>query len=131
MNTKTRNHFDADGFGWTVRLTWDSDTWINFEVFRVVGVDGDGTRQVYEHKDWKCSGDETEDIDDAHPYVHGTLKWDGCSHVNFGRGGYIHGCNADFDFAEPSEALRLAFTFAREQMSHTDFGPIGGEERTG
>lgn len=43
---------------------------------------------VYEVVSWDMDGKPG----DIEKYMSGYIKWDGCSHVDFGEGGYIHLC---------------------------------------
>ena len=52
--------------------------------------------EVYEVNSWECDEDNTPS--DTELYLTGFIKWDGCSHINFGEledgkpDGYIHLC---------------------------------------
>lgn len=76
----------GDGFGfrckWAVR-----DHWADVEVFEVVAT-GDSNspdKKFFELKDWQRSGDDTEDIEKAGPYLTGFVKWDGCTELDQGQ----------------------------------------------
>jgi len=70
--------------------------WVNFKVYEITGHQRGSTDKfdvpVYEALDAKSSDDETLDINKANIFMHGTIKWDGCSHLNFGQEGYLHIC---------------------------------------
>jgi hypothetical protein len=63
-----------------LHLTERGDHYISFDVYEVVSWD----------EDWVPG--------DIEPYLSGMIKWDGCSHINFGeiedgaRNGYMHLC---------------------------------------
>jgi hypothetical protein len=103
-----RFHYsDSDHFGTTLVFEYEADgSWVNFEAHEVVGftesptVKGSYDVPRYEKFNYTGSGDETNNLDDACPQVHGMIKWDGCSHVYFGNpkgkgegtDGYLHLC---------------------------------------
>lgn len=57
-----------------------------------------------------CGADDksTNDITKANPYINGSVKWDGCSHVYFGEEGYIHLCGSS-DFIRIGEILKSIY----------------------
>jgi len=121
MNTLVKNYFDSQGFGWTVRIRFEDDpASVEFEVFAVVSASDTGPS--YERKDFVRSGDETENLDEAATYVRGRVVCNGCSHLYFGKEGYIHRCDADF--SEPARALHCAYKFVSEHMKAMEFESV-------
>src|SRR5690242_15475325 len=58
-----------------------------------VGVHPDPGVKYYWRKGATSSEDNTTDFNNAERYIDGTVKWDGCSHFNFGDNtGYLHLC---------------------------------------
>ena len=60
------------------------------------------TLSIYEEGEPLCfhcmednHSDVTPDVEKAEILVQGTIKFDGCSHNDFGDGGYIHGCQRE------------------------------------
>lgn len=81
-----------------------------FEVLQPVA-DEDG-KLLWETRGARSSSEMTEDIENAELHISGTIKWDGCAHVDFGRGGYIHFCGP----SEPrkmGEALHKVWELAK------------------
>lgn len=61
---------------------------VDFEVF-----DLDEYSLKFQKKNSTYSPNPVDTADEAEPLITGSVKWDGCSHSNFGRAGYIHGCS--------------------------------------
>lgn len=78
----------------TVRYT-KGPAHVDFQVYeKIAWEDGDKNLPYYESKGG-CGMDDksTKSIDEANAYIQGSVKWDGCSHVNFGdEDGYVHLC---------------------------------------
>jgi len=81
----------GDDFGVTVRFEMGEYKAVTVDFFaaEVIGAGEDGTK-YYSRKGAVSSEDDTDDFNDAEPYVTGSVKWDGCSHYYFGRDGYLH-----------------------------------------
>lgn len=99
--------------------------WVEFSVYEVVGNYegplGLWNKHIYEKKGATSSEDTTEDIKEAQPMVHGTIKWDTCSHVYFGDEGYIHMCGG-FNWRNFREILDRVFKTAEGMLKegHND-----------
>jgi len=69
------------------------------------------------------ASEPTWEFEQAERYFDGTVKWDGCSHFNFGEGeenpGYMHLCGAAA-FRQLGEALRECFWIAANEMPRFD-----------
>lgn len=91
----------------TARITIEKDhPTMHFEVFEIV-VSGDGGNE-YERKGATSGMDTTSNLDEAQPLLAGLIKWDGCSHVNFGdEEGYVHLCGGRswFNFLKATERI--------------------------
>jgi len=98
---------DASDFGTTFVFEYeDGACVVNFEAHEITGFRESSTTKgvydvpIYDRYGYKGDGDETENLDEACPQVHGRVKWDGCSHVYFGNAeakgespdGYLHLC---------------------------------------
>jgi hypothetical protein len=84
---KTLDLCDPDGFP-QFRATVEelASHWVEFSVREIVGYEeGDKAKPLFDHPD---SGP-------GEIYLSATIKWDGCSHVNFGEEGYLHLCGAE------------------------------------
>lgn len=70
---------------------------VDFQVYeKIAWENGDRNLPYYEGKGG-CGMDDksTKNIDGANRYIQGFVKWDGCSHINFGEeDGYIHLCGS-------------------------------------
>ncbi len=87
-----------DDLDYAVRW-WGSDWHINFDVLKInareakyygkerdgewAGTKGMPDGMCLELKDAKNGTDQADTLDDAEIYVHGMIKWDGCSHLSF------------------------------------------------
>ena len=68
---------------------------VDFKVYEIMAEETDG-KFLYEGIGG-CGADDkmTDDTEKANTYIHGSVKWDGCSHFYFGdsdNSGYIHFC---------------------------------------
>ncbi len=77
---------DPDGFPQFIATIEKSEShYVEFSVREVQGFEnGDKDKPIF-------------DVSEVGPevYLRATIKWDGCSHVNFGEGGYLHICGAE------------------------------------
>jgi hypothetical protein len=78
-----------------MRKTPNCDLWVDYEVRQLGTRDADGKHRFL--VDTPEGREETDDPERKPPFLHGTIKWDGCSHNYFdGEGrpgdGYLHGC---------------------------------------
>ena len=78
---------------------------------------------MYDYFDERGVQQWTEDFAKAERYVDGSIKWDGCAHLNFGDGadnpGYLHLCGAT-DFRKLSFVLTEMFLMASTTMPKFD-----------
>lgn len=107
----------------TGEIHWEKwDTTIRYEVFSYhmdfklrEGVKQDDGSVVYT----AAAPNFVTDFDQAERFVDGSIKWDGCSHLNFGDGednpGYMHVCGARY-FRNLASALRETFLIASREM---------------
>lgn len=75
----------------------------------------------YKKKDATSSEEVTTKTEEAQPLIHGSIKWDACSHVHFGDEGYVHLCGKE-SFEQISEALKRIFKEAGDILKegHND-----------
>ena len=85
-------HFDDLYF--TVVAT-PSKCAVDFSIYEIGAID-DGDLRIYSAKD-RYGHDETESLDEAQLFAHGSVKWDGCSNWYFDQQDevMIHGCCRD------------------------------------
>lgn len=97
---------------------------VDFSVYEIIGHSGSVfDKPIYEGIGG-CGADEksTGDINKANKYIHGTVKWDGCSHVYFGDEGYIHMCGGN-EFKRIGAILEKVYKRCYE-LGKFDFDPI-------
>lgn len=98
-NPQTTNevieHIGGD-FGVTVIYGLDDTSRSHVDVFVVeIVARGEANEPLYERRDSVVSCDHVTDPHQAEPYFSGAVKWDGCSHMNFGHDGYLHLCGSE------------------------------------
>src|ERR1043165_8573732 len=72
---------------------------------------------------WTGADPGTLDVAEHEPYLHCTIKWDGCAHLHFGepeggsgkRDGYFHFCGVD-DFKNHALLLEALYRMAFREM---------------
>lgn len=106
---------DIDDF--RVRFKYASH-YVDVAVFEIVATDTDGSNPMFQLKDYVSSDDLVGNIDEAHVYLHGTIKWDGCSDLQIG---YHHWCGPS-DYLKHFAILEAIYKKAQELM------PAGGYE---
>ena len=95
--TEVTEHFGGD-YGVTVVFTLDPDNahFVTFFAAEIVGRGVPDDAPLYTKKDATVSCDHVEDPRKADRFASGSVKWDGCSHVNVGDdNGYIHMCGRE------------------------------------
>jgi hypothetical protein len=122
----------------TSRDEWLDDGWLllrlhvhshhlDFESYRVTSVSEDGAIG-YESRDATRSDDaHVPATDGARRFVHGTVGWDGCSHVYFGDGneeGYLHLCGRG-DWDALRRVLDRAWAVASSEVPSFDAETAG------
>lgn len=97
--------------------------YVEFTVYEIsMGRDAAGQFTVphYNRKGATVSSDVTTDQANAEPYLRGTIRWDGCSHVWFGDDdGYLHLCGRG-SFDHLAALLDRAWAVAAREMPHFD-----------
>lgn len=105
-----------------IRVHLSGSTWIDYEV-RDYHPECISVSEDVETKTpfitWKNSWNEpTSNIEEAEPFLKGSIKWDGCSHNTFAPGdnsGYIHGCGRE-DMIRLGKLFDVLFDIAIELM---------------
>lgn len=90
---------------------------VDYEV-RALTLYDDGNGPAFKFIDNE-SLDPTRDFDRAEIIVKGSIKWDGCSHNDFGEKGYIHGCSRR-DLTRLSTLFERLFDIATELLGHKE-----------
>lgn len=77
-----------------------NDYWVNYKIYDIAGWSEGETQGVYDVPMWHKAGaisgmDTVETLDEAEPYLHGRVKWDGCSDWHFDEQDrlMLHGCS--------------------------------------
>lgn len=96
------------------RVVWSYlPHWADFKVYEINGrYDGSG-EAIFGKASWKNSSETVTDVAEAEPYMTGSVKWDGCSHLDFGRGGYLHFCGMDC-YAKHCALMKYLWEKSRE-----------------
>lgn len=93
-------HLGGD-YGVTVIFTFDPEHphHVKFFAAEIAGRGVPDDAPLYTKKGATVSSDHVEDPRLAERFVAGSVKWDGCAHLNFGSDdGYVHFCGReDFD----------------------------------
>ena len=80
---------------WHTRVWVESPIALAYEVREVCGADGE--KPLFRRKG-SVGKDYTAIVEEGHIHIHGTIKWDGCSHSYFPldpdivEPGYLHSC---------------------------------------
>jgi len=118
----------GDDFGITVRYEMGKykTTCIDFFAAEVTSVALGGIK-CYWRKGADSSMDDTEDFNDAERYISGSVKWDGCSHFNFGdEEGYLHLCGGS-DIGKLQNTLRVIYERCGALMKANGGNLLDGE----
>lgn len=93
-----------------------------FEVFNI-HEDYSETKMkwMFDKKDTSYYANPIDDPDKAEIMISGSVKWDGCSDINYGRNGYIHSCSRN-QVTRLSKILDYVFESAAKIM--VDSGQI-------
>lgn len=116
MNDEKSKELIEDALGdFGFRVVWSYlPHWADFKVYEKVGHYADGNKEAFFLKlDYKGSDEIVTKVEEAEPYLAGSFKWDGCSHLNFGRGGYLHFCG-QHDYAKCCALLKYLWTKGTE-----------------
>ena len=124
LDSVMRIEYTDKEFGFTVVWNRVEEHFVECCVYEVFSIDDKGVK-YYEHigKDGEIEG--KKDLETAEKYLTATIKWDSCSHFNFGdKDGYIHICGAHF-YQEHIKLMRWLYNRAFELMGRK---PQRGEE---
>lgn len=114
----------GDRFGITVQYE-PQGHFVEFTAYEVLGV-GEDDSQWYWRKGAVSSTDDTSNLSEAEPYIKGSVKWDGCSHFNFGDEGYLHLCGRD-DIDKLANALSVIYERCGALMKEAKSNLLEGE----
>ena len=94
-----------------------------FKVYNMAGIDPDSGTPLLQRADAHAWPAPTEDISIAELYLHGTVKWDGCSdwHFDYPETLCHHGCDRE-DLVALGEVMARCWDWAAELCEH--WGPF-------
>jgi hypothetical protein len=95
-----------------VRIKMKGEHWMDYEVHDIADEDSEG-QKLFAFENEHGTDDLTPDIEKAIIFMHGAIKWDGCSHNNLQE--YIHGC-ARKDMTRIGTLFEKLFDIACEKM---------------
>lgn len=76
--------------------------------------------KVYEINSWSADGLHIPSYDDKELVIDACIKWDGCSHFNFGdETGYLHVCGKD-DYENLKKVIDALWKLAEEKIVRFD-----------
>jgi hypothetical protein len=108
-----------DDLEFSVLIT-PGDVSADFEVYQIVGKcegpNGEYDKPIYEHwKDDAAQADIVENIEGASMFLHGSIKWDGCSNWHFDEQdrAMIHACSRG-DLEDIGKIMSACFDLAKE-----------------
>jgi len=106
---------------------------VDVEAYKIVGeygeleangrpVDPEARPYVFLRKGATASSDVVDVLADAALWLHGSIKWNGCSnlHINAQDDSMLHFCGPS-EAAAVGKLLAALYDIAREIMPHTDF----------
>lgn len=100
----TNELLSNDGFcEFQIKLFGDFEYAMEFEVYEVVS--------------WEA--DDSNTPCDTELYIKGTIKWDGCSHLNFGDEGYLHLCGKSY-FVKHCKVITALYELAEKTIKQYD-----------
>ena len=90
---------------------------LTFEVIEIVSdVDEDDSDLLFYEKDYRSSGDVTTDVEKAHHFIEGYLKWDGCINYEIRAD---HGCGRK-DVVRIGEMFNRLYDLGNRLMPNED-----------
>ena len=98
-----------------------NDCYTDVEIYTIY-IDSDG-KVCYQQKGSHSYPDVVEDFEQAERYLHGSIKWDGCSNLDFDdheRGVSLHFCDKK-DVVEIGEMLGILYDMAKSAMEKADW----------
>ena len=111
---------DWSDINFTVVFEKESDTPVlDFKVFEITARGQDektGEYTVLNYEKEGATEERTEELEEAHTYFRGSIKWDACSHVYFGdEDGYLHLCGG-MNWKNLMEVMRRVWEYACEKL---------------
>jgi hypothetical protein len=108
---------DWKDLGFTVVAVADNYR-VDYVIYDIEGEDTEGT-VLWHRKGSDSHPDWVETIEEAEPYLHGTVKWDGCSDWSFDEQDRVmlHGC-CRADVSRFGEAMARCWDWTKELCPH-------------
>lgn len=89
---------------------------VDFRAYEIAATSMEGRDEMYVLRGASSPEGLTFNFTKAQPLIEGTVKWDGCSHYNFGNEGYIHLCGKDY-ILNISELIKRIYFKCGELMN--------------
>lgn len=91
---------------------------VNFKVYHISGL-RDGITVGWPPIGSVCGGDWTDNIDNAEVYLHGRVKWDGCSDWHFDEQDRVmlHQCDRS-GLVEMGEIMAICWDLAKREIAN-------------
>ena len=124
LNKENIRHFRDIEF--TVRAAVH-DGYVEYQVYEINGYAGIDENSIpyWPRTGFKSGHDLTDKLDEAELYLHGSVKWDGCSNWSFDeqdRGVMLHGCSRRRLLAH-GEIMARCWDWTRTLLPDFDAGP--------
>jgi hypothetical protein len=94
--------------------------YVEYKVYAIEGIGGESGEQSLWHKNGDpCSPSPVETLEEAEVFLHGSVKWDGCSNWYFDEQDrvMIHGCERDH-LANIGEVMARCWDMTKELCPH-------------
>ena len=105
-----------DDIGYAAKVTNQESHRIEFVVYEIEGVTDKGQR-LFHKKDSPTNPDPVETMDEADVYLHGSVKWDGCSNWYFDEQNRVmlHGCSRE-DLTNLGEVMAKCWDYVKDNL---------------
>jgi hypothetical protein len=94
--------------------------YVDYAIYDIEGEYSDET-PLFHKKGSITSPDPVEEIENAEPYLHGSVKWDGCSdwHFDAQEGVMLHGCSRN-DISRFGEVMARCWDWTQDLCENWD-----------
>lgn len=90
------------------------ESYVEFAVYEIEGI-MEGSKPLWHKQGSPCFPDPVDSIEEAELFLHGSVRWDGCSNWYFNEQdrAMLHGCGRN-DLAALGEVMCRCWDWARE-----------------
>lgn len=116
---KVTKHFEDIRFTVTATLQDAEGRHIDFVVYEIAGTDAETNELCWNRKGATSLPDPVDTLCDAQPFLHGFVKWDGCSNWSFDQqdeGMMLHGCCRN-DLTRIGEVMGRCWDITKDMLS--------------